>query len=113
MPSKQSPLKQVQDQHGGKQQLVDKLVSALDRTDGESDDDLKARLRHVPNRKLLRLLAVSEKVAALGGRDTLVNEVAKLRGHTSDKDYVAKLSKQSSAALLDQHAALTRKAKQN
>ncbi|TPV94595.1 MAG: hypothetical protein B7733_14340 [Myxococcales bacterium FL481] len=112
MPNKPTPLKQVQDQFGDKQQLVDKLVSALDRGD-ESEDDLKSRLRHVPNRKLLRLLAVTEKVAALGGRDALIAEIAKLRGHSGDKDFAAKLAGQSPASLLDQHASLSRRAKKN
>ncbi|MEE9385806.1 MAG: hypothetical protein V3V08_20545 [Nannocystaceae bacterium] len=111
MSQNHSPLKRVQDLFGSKEKLIEKLASVLERDDGVSEDDLKIRLKHAPNSKLLRLLRVSEALEAAGGRDALVQNVAKLRGHANDKDYVAKLAGRSAASLLDAHRSLSLAAK--
>lgn len=103
-----SPLQLVKEKYGSKQELVAKLESLVDRPEGESSEEFAARMKTVANRKLLHLLDVGEKVAALGGRDALVTKVADLRGQSKDKDYVTKLSSFSMAKLLDLHTSLAR-----
>ena len=51
---KKAPLAQVNDQFGGKEKLVDKLMGMLDRGE-ESKDELRTRLLAAANSKLLRL----------------------------------------------------------
>lgn len=109
--SKQSPLKTVQDVHGGKEKLVDKLVGLLDAQDGESEDEFKARLKLVPNSKLLHLLTVGERAKELGGRDALVEKVAGFKGQSKDDDYKTKLGEFSLGRLIDMHDSLARRAK--
>ena len=50
-----TPLQTVKEKFGSKEQLVSQLVSKLQPLEGESKDEMKARLLTVSNRKLLRL----------------------------------------------------------
>ncbi len=109
--AKKSPFQIVKDKYGSKDEMIAKIASLLEPVDGESDDDLKARLKHVANAKLLHLAAMGEKVKELGGRDALVAKVAELKGKAKDKDYATKLGSFSLSKLLDMKQALARKAK--
>lgn len=109
--SKQSPLKTVQEVHGGKDKLVAKLVGLLEAQDGESDEEFKTRLGLVPNSKLLHLLDVGERAKELGGRDALVEKVAGFKGQSKDQDFKTKLETFSLGRLIDMHDSLSRKKK--
>ena len=99
-PSNKSPLAQVNELHGGKDKLVDKLAGMLE--SDESKGDLKKRLLGVANSKLLRLHAVTSTVKEkFGGKDKLAGAAAEALGRTKDKDYVAKLESLATAKLLD------------
>ncbi len=108
--NKPSPLQRVKAQHGSKEALVDKVVELLEAENGETKDELKARLRLVANAKLLHLLALGQRAKELGGRDGVVAKVAELRGQAKDADFVAKLKTRTLGQLLDMHASLSRKA---
>ncbi len=108
---KKTPLQRVKDLYGSKDELVKKLSDLLEPADGESKEDLAARLKHVANNKLLHLHDISEKVKGLGGKDALVQKVAELRKQAKDEDYVTKLKEWSSGRLLDTYESLSRAAK--
>jgi hypothetical protein len=95
-----SPLARVKQEFGGKDKLVDKIVSLIDAGD-ESKDDLRKRLLGAANGKLIRLHAVATRVKQQGGHDKLVAAAAESLGRTKDKDYVEKLSTFPDTRLLD------------
>ena len=68
MSKKPTPLQIVKDKFGSKKDLVAKLAEVLEPADGESKEDLAARLGHVSNAKLLHLHGLAERVEAAGGR---------------------------------------------
>jgi hypothetical protein len=100
MTSTKSPLARVKQEFGGKDKLVDKLVSLIDAGD-ESKDDLRKRLLGAANSKLIRLHAVASQVKQQGGHDKLVTATAASLGRSKDKDYVEKLSTMPDTRLID------------
>jgi hypothetical protein len=75
MNAKKTPLAQVNEDHGGKAKLVDKVLGLID--GDEDQDSLKARLTKASNKKLLRLLAISGTVKEkFGSADKLASAVA-------------------------------------
>src|SRR5262249_34474043 len=100
MTSTKSPLARVKQEFGGKDKLVDKIVSLIDAGD-ESKDDLRKRLLGAANGKLIRLHTVATRVKQQGGHDKLVAAAAESLGRTKDKDYVEKLSTFPDTRLLD------------
>ena|SRR5688572_14018930 len=109
--AKLSPLQNVKKLHGSKEQLLGKVVELLTPNDGESKEDFVKRLKYVANAKLLRLVAVGEKVKELGGRAALVSKIAELKQLAKDKDFVAKLGAVPLPRLLDTFQSLSRKPK--
>ena len=61
MNAKKTPLQQVNEDHGGKNKLVDVLLGLVDHGD-EDADALKARLLKASNKKLLRLQSVAKAI---------------------------------------------------
>lgn len=108
--SSASPLARVKEEFGGKDKLVDKLVSLVDAGD-ESKDDLRKRLLGAANSKLLRLHVVATKVKQQGGHDQLASAAAAGVGHGKDKDYVTKLESLSNGRLVDILETAERRAK--
>ena len=106
-----SPLQNVKQLFGSKEQLIAKVIDLLTPGDGESREDFSKRLKYVANAKLLRLAQVGEKIKSLGGRAALVAKIAELRGQAKDKDFVASLGKLSLPRLLDSFQSLSRSAK--
>lgn len=94
------PLARVKQEFGGKDKLVDKIVSLIDAGD-ESKDDLRKRLLGAANGKLIKLHTVASEVKKEGGHDKLVAATAASLNRSKDKDYVEKLSTFSDARLLD------------
>jgi hypothetical protein len=113
MSANKTPLEMVNEAHGDKAKLVDSLLGILEPSDAEEPkDDLKARLLAASNRKLLRLLKVSRTVKdKYGSKDKLVAAVAAAYGRAKDGDYVGRLSRYTSAKLLDIAESLARRAR--
>lgn len=109
--AKLSPLQNVKKLHGSKEQLLSKIADVLAPNEGESRDEFVKRLKYVANAKLLRLLAVGEKVKELGGRAALVAKIGELKKQAKDKDFALMLNKLSLPRLLDTFQSLSRKAK--
>jgi hypothetical protein len=98
--AKKTPLTQVNDTFGGKDKLVDKLVSLLE--SDESKEEVRKRLLSVSNAKLLHLHEVASMVKEkYGSRGKLLDAAAQALGRAKDKDYLAKLESYSTAKLLD------------
>lgn len=98
--SKKNPLAQVNDTFGGKDKLVDKLVTLIE--SDESKEDMRKRLLSVSNSKLLHLHEVASMVKEkYGSRGKLLDAAAQALGRAKDKDYLAKLESYSTAKLLD------------
>lgn len=111
MSGTKSPLQVVNEQHGGKEKLVDKLVGLVEKGE-EGAEEIKARLRAVSNTKLLKLLEVAETVKQkYGSKEKLTQAVAEALGRAKDADYVKKLAAYSPARLLDMAKSLAAKAR--
>ena len=101
MNGKKTPLQVVNEEHGGKTKLVDKIVGLIDRGD-EDKDSLKTRLLKASNKKLLRLAAVSATIRdKYGSTDKLAEAVAQKLNRAKDSDFVRRLSGSTPARLLD------------
>jgi hypothetical protein len=86
--------------------LVAKLAELVDKQHGDTSvEDVKSRLMGLPNKKLLRLYQVEQKVRErFGDREKLVDHIIakrKAAGLTADDTYRAKLDASSKARLLD------------
>jgi hypothetical protein len=87
--------------HGSKETLVGSLVGSLVRAD-ENREVLQSKLLKASNAQLLRLAGVVETVnKKFGGRDKLIDSIAKVTKSAKDKDYLAKLATYSLPRLLD------------
>ena len=106
-----TPFQRVQQLHGGKEQLVDKITDVLERGE-ESKDDLKKRLQSSSNTKLLRLLETATELKdRFGTREKLVDAILAKMGRAKDADFRTKLLAWTPARLLDLHRARERAAK--
>ncbi len=99
--SQSSPLSRVKEKFGGKDKLVDQIVSLLGSTGDEPKDELRKRLLGAANRKLIRLHDVATGLKQHGGHDKLADAAATGVGRAKDKDYVQKLTTYSAGRLLD------------
>ncbi|PRP90759.1 hypothetical protein ENSA5_61930 [Enhygromyxa salina] len=109
--SKQSPLQIVNEKFGSKKELAKQLSEVLEPDTDETKDELAERLGLASNSKLLHLHALSEKVAAHGGRDGLVQKVASGENKSNDKDYIRALGGKTLGWLVDRVESLERRAK--
>jgi hypothetical protein len=106
-----TPFQKVQKQHGGKEQLVDKITDVLERGE-EGKDELKQRLQSSSNTKLLRLLETATELKdRFGTKEKLVDAILAKMGRKQDGDYRTKLLAWSPGRLLDLHRAKDRAAK--
>ena len=103
-----SPHQIVNEQHGSKTDLIDKIVGLVEAGPDESADQHKRRLRNTSNAKLLHLLAIGERVKELGGRDAMVKKVLELKGQPKDHEYGDHLKKMSLGRLVDMIGSLER-----
>jgi hypothetical protein len=108
MSNAKTPLQVVNEVHGGKEKLVEKLSGLIEKGE-DGAEDLKNRLKKVSNAKLVRLLAVAQQVKdKYGSKDKLVAAVADALGRAKDADYVKRLGQYSPAKLLDMVKSLGR-----
>lgn len=102
---KPSPAQSVNKNFGGRSGLVDKLLPMVDDLRDEGQDALRSRLMALPNKKLLRLYDVEQKVRErFGDRAKLVQHILDARGTaglSADANLKGKLEGLSKAQLLD------------
>lgn len=96
-----TPLQSVNELHGGKEKLVNKLMDVLEK--GVEDAEVvRQRLLSASNKKLVRLLRVTETIRKkYGSAEKLAAAIANAIGKAKDVDYVRKLGEFSPAKLLD------------
>jgi hypothetical protein len=109
--SKQSPLQKLKATHGSKKDLATKLAAVLEPHEGETKDELAARLAHASNGKLLHLHQLAEKVQKHGGREGLITAVATAEKKAKDADYRKSLETRSLGWLVDRVEVHARRAK--
>ena len=81
---KASPLQQVKEQFGSREQLVAKIIPLLESGD---TDEAKSALMGTTNKKLLRIYQSAIQVKEHGGRKSLIEKLTNLRypkGNPSD-----------------------------
>lgn len=87
---------------GGRDKLIDELLTLLE----AKDDDTKRRLRAASNAKLLTLHRAGTEVRQrFQSKENLINQIAaeKFKPGRPDSDYVEKISSYSVKRLLDLH----------
>ena len=100
--AKKSPYQRVQEEHGSKEKLVEKVLGILERPEDEEKEDFDHRISTMSNRKLLRLLEANETVSGKwGSKDALVDAITKARFPGGNVDYAAKLSTFSLPKLIE------------
>lgn len=109
--AKASPLQQVKASFGGKEQLVDAIVSlGLEHREGEDAQAFRQRLLTVSNGKLLRLHARQSRLKSdFGGKESLVDAIVGMKFTKPNNDYKVKLMSQQITRLLDLHDSLKKK----
>lgn len=108
---KKTPLQLVNELHGGKEKLVDKLLGVLERGE-EPKDELRSRLLGAANSKLLRLYNVAAEIKErFGSKEKLVDSILGLMKRAKDGDYREKLLTLTNTKLLHLHRAWQKKAK--
>ena len=110
MSAMKTPLQLVNEEHGGKEKLVDKILGNLEPDGDEDKADLRTRLLAASNKKLLRLVrnaqALKEKY---GSKEKIVATVAAALGRAKDSDFVKRLESMTQGRLLDMARALGRR----
>ncbi len=102
MATAKSPLQMAREQYGSKEKLAEKVLAILDRSEDEEQEAFEHRVNTMSNRKLLRLLAASETLAAThGSREKLVDKIVAARFSGGNADYRAKIENYSVPRLLD------------
>ncbi|MFH1131612.1 MAG: hypothetical protein V1754_09765 [Pseudomonadota bacterium] len=108
---KKTPLQQVNEVHGGKEKLVDKIVGLIDRGK-ESKEEFRKRLLGAANTKLLHIHDVmTEMKEKFGDKSKLVEALLALANRTKDVDFRQKLSDHSPSWLLALHRDWEKKVK--
>ena len=79
--AKKTPMQEVKERFGSKEELAKLLYEKLERPyEDESQEDFELRIRTASNKKLLRLHRVHEEAQErFGGKDGLVDAVMKMR----------------------------------
>jgi len=89
-----SPLQQVREDHGSKEELVDKLLDeVLEPPEDEAPLDFEERIASASNKKLLRLWDAHQTVLdEFGSKQALVDKLVTSQFPGGNADYADKLS---------------------
>jgi len=104
-PAKLSPAQIVKRDHGSKKELAAKVIPLIEKRNGETEEEFKARIETLSNKKLLKLFRIGKEVSEkFQTKDALVEAVYK-KVHPDngkiDKDFMNKLKTFSLGKLLD------------
>ncbi|MFA5623847.1 MAG: hypothetical protein WC966_02160 [Bradymonadales bacterium] len=113
--AKLTPVAEVKDKFGSKENLAKTVLAQLERPEDESKEEFERRILTLSNRKLLKLNdAHEELLKRFGSKAALVDAIVALAcvGKV-DTTYKAKLERMRTAPLLDLHKSLARKAKKS
>ena len=91
--TKLSPLQRVREEHGSKEELVDKILEAIEIPEDEDPLDFEERLATVSNKKLLRLWESHQTVEdKFGTKQGLVDKITTARFPGGNPDYADEIS---------------------
>ena len=99
---KLSPLQQVKQQFGSREELVDTILPLLE----SKDDDTRSRLMGSPNRKLLRIHATALEIKdRFGSRKNLTEKIIGLKypNGKADDGFVKRIEEATHKRLLDMY----------
>ncbi|MFB6352269.1 MAG: hypothetical protein ABEN55_19755 [Bradymonadaceae bacterium] len=90
---KQSPLQRVRDEHGSKDELVDKILEVLDVPQDEDPLDFEERLATTSNKKLLRIWDYHQLVQEkFGSRQGIVDKITTAKFPGGNPDYADEIA---------------------
>ena len=110
---KLSPLAEVKEKFGSREELIKVVSGKIERPEGMSDEAFAKKVHTISNRKLLKLNAAHEEmIKSFGSKDGLVDAIIGLccKGKV-DGVYRKKLTTLRVAQLLDLHKSLVKKSK--
>ncbi len=101
MSHQKSPLQRVRDEHGSKDELVDKILDVLEVPEDEDPLDFEERISTLKNKKLLRLWNSYQLVQdRFGSRQGLIDKIETARFPGGHSDYAETISEYSLPRLL-------------
>lgn len=99
--SNQTPLERVRDEHGSKEELVDKVIDAIEIPADEDPLDVEERLETASNRKLLRLWDSYQLIQdRFGSKNGLIDKITTAEFPGGNPDYAEKLEEYSMPRLV-------------
>lgn len=100
--TKLTPMQEVKERFGSKEELANQLIPLLERPEDLDQDEFELSIRTASNRQLLRLHAVQETVKRrFGSKQSLVDAIVTQDFPKGNEPYRAKLLKLRSTRLLD------------
>lgn len=100
--AKSSPLQRVQDEHGSKKKLAQKVLGFLSPAEGESQEAFEQRIGTLSNQKLLRMFDANTKLTSkFENRDALIAKLVASKFPNGNTDYSTKLGSFTTPKLLD------------
>ena len=110
---KLSPLAEVKEKFGSRDELIKVVMGKIERPDGMSDAAFEKKVRTISNRKLLKLNAAHEDMMKrFGSKDALVDAIIAIECPKKvDTVRRAHLMTLRIAQLLDRHKGLVKKSK--
>ena len=113
---KLSPLAEVKEKFGSRDELIKVVMGKIERPEGMNDEAFAKKVRTISNRKLLKLNAAHEDmIKRFGSKDGLVDAIIGLEkkdeNHKVDTVRRAHLMTLRVAQLLDRYKGLEKKSK--
>lgn len=111
---KLSPLAEVKEKFGSREELIKVVSGKIERPEGMSDDAFAKKVATISNRKLLKLNAAHEEmIKSFGSKEGLVDAIVAIESNGKKIDTVrrASLMTRRPAQLLDLHKSLVKKSK--
>ena len=104
---KLTPMQEVKERFGSKDELADKLIPLLDRPEDLDQDEFELNIRTASNKQLLRLHAATETVKRrFGSKEGLVDTIVSQKFPKGNAPYREKLMKLRATRLLDLYSSI-------
>lgn len=99
---KLTPLQEVKNRFGSKEELAKQLIPILDREEGVDDQEFERRIKTASNKQLLRMHRTQEILKRrYGSKEALVKAIEVKKFPAGNEAYRTKLMAQRTTRLLD------------